>query len=138
MKVVVDVNVWISGLLWGGVPRKIIQLAQNHQIIIFASEALFKELEATLRRTKFDSKIQSLGLTVEDILDAATEIINFCPNISIDVPELRDVKDNHILAAALSAQVEVVITGDRDLFIGFREFCRNIHNESLRFCESLL
>lgn len=138
MKVVVDVNVWISGLLWGGVPRKITQLAQNHQIIIFASEALFKELEATLRRTKFDSKIQSLGLTVEDILDAATEIINFCPNISIDVPELRDVKDNHILAAALSAQVEVVITGDRDLFIGFREFCRNIHNESLRFCESLL
>jgi hypothetical protein len=117
MKVLVDVNVWISGLLWGGVPRKIIQLAQTHQIIIFASEALFKELEATLRRTKFDSKIQSLGLTVEDILDAATEIINFCPNISIDVPELRDVKDNHILAAALSAQAEVVITGDLDLLV---------------------
>lgn len=46
MKVVVDVNVWISGLLWGGVFRKIIQLAQTHQIIIFASEDLFHESDS--------------------------------------------------------------------------------------------
>ena len=117
MKVVVDVNVWISGLLWGGIPRKILQLAQTHQIIIFASDDLFKEVETTLIRAKFESKIISLGLTVESILDAATEIINFCPDISIQVPELRDVKDNHILAAALSAKAEVVITGDRDVLV---------------------
>jgi putative PIN family toxin of toxin-antitoxin system len=117
MKVVVDVNVWVSGLLWGGIPRKILQLAQTNQIIIFASDDLFKELETTLRRAKFESKIISLGLTVDAILDAATEIINFCPNISIQVPDLRDVKDNHILAAALSAKAEVLITGDRDLLV---------------------
>ena len=43
LKVVVDVNVWISGLLWGGFTRKIIQLAQTHQLIIFADEDLFQE-----------------------------------------------------------------------------------------------
>ncbi len=48
MKVVVDVNVWISALLWGGIPRQILQLGQNHQITIFASEELFAELENTL------------------------------------------------------------------------------------------
>jgi putative PIN family toxin of toxin-antitoxin system len=107
MKVVVDVNVWISGLLWQGIPQKILQLAQNNQVYIFASPDLFEELETTLRRKKFQSKIKSLGLTVEDILDASQEVLNFCPNISLNVPELRDSKDNHILAAAVSADAEV-------------------------------
>lgn len=117
MKVVVDVNVWISALLWSGVPREIIQLAQANQVTIFASEDLFHELEATLKRNKFASKIQSLGFTVEELLDASTEVLNFCPNVSINLPQLRDPKDNHILAAALSANAEVLITGDQDLLV---------------------
>lgn len=39
MRVVLDVNVWISGLLWGGVPSQMLRLARNQQITIFASEA---------------------------------------------------------------------------------------------------
>lgn len=117
MKVVVDVNVWISALLWQGLPRKIIQLAKNNQITIFASQSLFQELEITLRRNKFVSKIKSLSLTVEDILDATTEVLKFCPTISLEVPELRDIKDNHILATAVSAKAEVLITGDQDLLV---------------------
>lgn len=119
MKVVVDVNVLISALLWGGTPRKILILAQNNQISIFASPDLFQELETTLKRTKFQAKIKSLGLTVEDILDAATEVLQSCPNISldIDISQLRDIKDYHILAAAVSAQADFLITGDQDLLV---------------------
>ncbi|WP_222620659.1 putative toxin-antitoxin system toxin component, PIN family [Sphaerospermopsis sp. LEGE 00249] len=42
-----------------------------------------------------------------------------CPNISldIDISQLRDMKDYHILAAAVSAQAEVLITGDQDLLV---------------------
>ena len=32
MKVVIDVNVWVSGLLWGGVPAQILQLVQRGTI----------------------------------------------------------------------------------------------------------
>lgn len=53
MRVVLDVNVWISALLWGGVPGQMLRLARNQQITIFASEALFLELETSLRRDKF-------------------------------------------------------------------------------------
>ena len=34
MKVLLDTNIWISGLLWGGNPRKIIQLAVEEQIVL--------------------------------------------------------------------------------------------------------
>ncbi len=45
MRVVLDVNVWISALLWRGVPGQIVDLAQNQQITIFASASLLSELE---------------------------------------------------------------------------------------------
>ncbi|MBW4685270.1 MAG: putative toxin-antitoxin system toxin component, PIN family [Komarekiella atlantica HA4396-MV6] len=41
MRVILDVNVWISALLWGGVPGKTLRLARNQQINVFASERLF-------------------------------------------------------------------------------------------------
>ncbi|NMG09562.1 putative toxin-antitoxin system toxin component, PIN family [Brasilonema sp. UFV-L1] len=117
MKVVVDVNVWISALLWGGVPDKVLILAEDNQITIFASEALFLELETTLRRRKFQSKIQSLDLNVDDVINATRDVIQMCPDISVDAPQLRDSKDNKILAAAVAASVEVIITGDLDLLV---------------------
>jgi uncharacterized protein len=55
MRIVLDVNVWISGLLWGGIPGKLLNLARNERITIFASQALFLELETTLKRVKFES-----------------------------------------------------------------------------------
>ena len=55
MKVVIDVNVWVSGLLWGGVPAQVLQLAQQEQIESCISSELLLELETTLRRPKFQS-----------------------------------------------------------------------------------
>ncbi|WP_017317942.1 putative toxin-antitoxin system toxin component, PIN family [Mastigocladopsis repens] len=117
MKVVVDVNVWISALLWGGVPDKVLILAEDKKITIFASKALFLELETTLRRRKFQSKIQSLDLNVDDVINVTKDVIQMCPDISVDAPQLRDSKDNKILAAAVAASAEVIITGDLDLLV---------------------
>jgi hypothetical protein len=117
MRVVVDVNIWISALLWGGVPDKVVILAQEQTITIFASDALFLELETTLRRPKFQSKIQSLNLNLEDVIDATKDVLEFCPTISVDVPQLRDPKDTVVLAAAVAASAEAIVTGDLDLLV---------------------
>ncbi len=117
MRVVVDVNIWISALLWGGVPDKVLILAQEQKITIFASESLFLELETTLRRPKFQAKIQSLNLNLEDVIDATKDVLQFCPTISVDAPQLRDPKDTVVLAAAVAANAEAIITGDLDLLV---------------------
>ena len=57
MKVVIDVNVWVSGLLWGGVPAQVLRLVQQGQIASFISSELMLELETTLRRPKFQSQL---------------------------------------------------------------------------------
>jgi putative PIN family toxin of toxin-antitoxin system len=117
MKIIVDVNVWISAILWDGVPDQILQLAEDRKITIFASQPLLVELEATLNRRKFQARLQALDLTVDNIINAAQDIINFCPTTTIDVPQLRDPKDLTILAAAMSAGVDAIVTGDLDLLV---------------------
>jgi putative PIN family toxin of toxin-antitoxin system len=53
MRLVLDVNVWISGLLWGGSPRQIVNLAKAGKITIFVSEPILSELAEVLVRVKF-------------------------------------------------------------------------------------
>ncbi|MGI0481890.1 putative toxin-antitoxin system toxin component, PIN family [Geminocystis sp. CENA526] len=48
MKVVLDTNIWVSAIIWGGIPEKIIDLQQNQLITIAMSEELLRELENTL------------------------------------------------------------------------------------------
>jgi uncharacterized protein len=117
MRVVVDVNVWISGFLWKGIPEQVLLLAENQQITIFASEVLLTELEITLNRSKFQPKIEDQDSTVETLMNIAHRLSNSVPITSVDVPQLRDPKDAMILATALSANAEAIITGDRDLLI---------------------
>lgn len=117
MRVVLDVNVWISALLWGGVPDLVVLLAETQQIVVFASEPLFGELETTLRRPKFEQKIQSLDTTVEEILEGIRLLLQWCQPIAVDVPQLRDPKDLIIIATTVGANAEILVTGDRDLLI---------------------
>ncbi len=115
MRVVLDVNVWISGLLWRGIPSQILFLAQNEQITVFASEPLLYELKTRLVRPKFDSKIRALNLTVDDLMEVVEDLVQMCPTILVEVPQLRDQDDAKILAAGVAAGVDVIVTGDLDL-----------------------
>lgn len=115
MRVVLDVNVWVSALLWGGVPARIFTLARNQQITIFVSEPLLIELETTLRRSKFQQRIQQRGYSVEFLMSITKALSQMCPTILVEVPQLRDQDDAKILAAGVAAGVDVIVTGDLDL-----------------------
>lgn len=69
MKIVVDTNIFVSGWLWGGIPARLFRLARTHQLIICASEAILAELENTLNKQKLQAKLQSLGFTVNGLMN---------------------------------------------------------------------
>lgn len=50
MRVVLDVNVWVSGLLWRGVPGRIFDLAAANKITIYTSEPILADVEEILAR----------------------------------------------------------------------------------------
>ncbi len=117
MNVILDVNVWISALLWGGIPAQILRLAHQRKIVIFISNEIMLELETTLRRDKFKERIKKRGYSIEYLPNVVREISCYCSGIFLDVKELRDTKDTIILAAAITAQAQAIITGDLDLLV---------------------
>lgn len=42
---------------------------------------------------------------------------NYCPTVPVDAPQLRDPKDNLVLAAAVASNSEAIVTGDLDLLV---------------------
>ncbi len=115
MKVVIDTNVFVSGWLWGGVPARIFKLARNQQIVICASDQILAELNKTLSQNKLKPRFRDLGLTVEELQKGTEELVEIYPILERSFPELRDPNDWMILATAIAAQADVIITGDRDL-----------------------
>ncbi|MBN4001791.1 putative toxin-antitoxin system toxin component, PIN family [Nostoc sp. LPT] len=117
MRIVLDVNVWISGLLWVGIPGRIFDLAEEQKITIFVSEPIQEDIQEILGRKKLQAKIESLGVTIEDLLVVVRQLSELCPTVTVDFPQLRDPDDAVILATALAANAEVIVTGDLDLLV---------------------
>lgn len=121
MKIVVDTNVFVSALLWGGIPACLFRLARISEIRICASEAILAELEKTLNKPKILVKCQSLGFRVSDLMNATRELVEVYSVSAINIPSLRDIDDNIIIATAIASQADIIITGDRDLLV-FQEY----------------
>lgn len=118
MKVILDTNVWLSGLLWGGNPRKIIQLAEQKKITLYSFLLLFRESEETLSYPKLDRRLKMLEMTANELLSKVRLIAQFCrPQKLSLIPQLRDPKDKIILETALAIPVDAIISGDLDLLI---------------------
>jgi putative PIN family toxin of toxin-antitoxin system len=118
MRVTLDSNVWISALLFGGLPRQILHLANNGKIQICSSKILLEELEEVLNYPKLQKRITRLGTTANELLTIIQQLIQICPVAEIEpVPELRDQDDLIVLATAVAAQAVVIVSGDNDLLV---------------------
>ncbi len=117
MKVVLDTNIWLSALLWGGLPDQITQIAEIGQIQIFSSEPLLTELASTLTTTKIQRRIDLIGITAESVYLATRRVVTIVPIEELTILQLRDPKDAIVLATAISANADAIISGDQDLLV---------------------
>jgi putative PIN family toxin of toxin-antitoxin system len=53
VRVVLDANVVISGLLWTGIPHRLIRAAESGDFVPVASLAMLQEVRDALERPKF-------------------------------------------------------------------------------------
>jgi putative PIN family toxin of toxin-antitoxin system len=117
MIVVLDTNIWVSAIIWGGIPDEIISLQEQGKIEIASSRKLLSELENTFNKKKIQTKLEALQLTTSSAFSLVYESVNIYSIEKLIVPELRDPDDTIVLATAIAANAEVIITGDLDLLI---------------------
>jgi len=117
VKAVLDTNIWVSAVIWGGVPDQILLLRERQLLTIAMSQQLLNEIEATFNKKKLQPKLKDFNLTVSTLINLIRESVVLYPIEEISVPELRDPDDNIVLATAIAAKADAIITGDRDLLV---------------------
>jgi putative PIN family toxin of toxin-antitoxin system len=113
VRAVIDTNLVVSALLWGGTPERLIEAAGEGTIQLVTSQALIAELSELLNRAKFAAKLTARKLRAQHILERyllVAETIEAPANI---VPTVtRDPDDDAVLACALAANVDLIVSGD--------------------------
>src|SRR5947207_2085788 len=115
IRVVLDTNIIISGWLWSGSPRQVLNIARQRQIQSVISEMLLDELRDVLHRPKFVGRLSVIGKTVEVILSEYLQFTEIVEPAQIAPVIDRDPDDDAVLACAVGAKAGYIVTGDDHL-----------------------
>jgi len=114
-RVVPDTNIIVSGLLWRGNPRRILDAARDGIVELYTSPVLLEELEDVLSREKFVPRLAAANVTVQDLVSGYSALATVIEAEPIEPVILVDPDDDAVLACAFSADAEVIVSGDSDL-----------------------
>lgn len=115
MRIVADTNTVLSGLLWGGPPRRLIDLARARSVRLYTSVTLVAELAEVIARDKFAHRVHLAGLSAADLVQDYRRLAYLVEPQPLSEPASRDPDDDYVLACALAARAELIVTGDLDL-----------------------
>ena len=115
MRWVLDTNVVVSALLWAGPPQRLLGKALDATITLYSSPALIEELARTLQYAKLAQRIEQAGTTPAMLVAEYTALVTLVsPTQVLRVVE-RDPDDDQVIAAAIAANADVIVSGDKDL-----------------------
>lgn len=115
MRVVFDTNTIISGTLWSGNPRRVLDAARDEVFDLFTTQELINELIDVLGRDKFAARMREAGLSVAQVVDNFAAIATIVESESISPIVLRDPDDDAVIACAITSHSDVIVSGDSDL-----------------------
>lgn len=120
LKVCIDTNVWISGLLFSGIPAQIVDLALKKRFELILSKLILEELEKNLVH-KFDLKPKPASQLIFRIAEVANL---YEPEGRLHVISNKHA-DNLILETAWIGKAQYLVTGDRKHLLPL-EFFKNV------------
>lgn len=116
MRLVLDTNTVISALLWKGNEHALLTEAREREdIALYASPKLLAELADVISRNKFARAVTASGLPPDHLMSRYLDAVRVVAPADIPSVVLADPDDDHVLACALAAQADLIVSGDPDL-----------------------
>jgi uncharacterized protein len=116
VRFVLDTNLLVSGVIATGLPRRLVDGAKAGEFELCTSEVLLAELLDVLSRGKFAARLEQAGLTPLGIVDDLRRIAVIVAPVDTPRVVLTDPDDDHVIAAAVTGQADLIASGDkRDL-----------------------
>jgi len=117
LRVVLDTNVFVSSLLVkAGLPAQVLDAWRARRYLLVVSPAIIAEVQATLRYPRIQRKYALTDDDIEQLTDLLEQEALLVPGdaeVAGAVPE--DPSDEIVLACALDAQADLIVSGDRHL-----------------------
>lgn len=117
-RIVLDTNIVLSGLLWRGPPYGLLtHIGQNPGIQLFSSQALLDELTDVLTRPSPAKRLKLINKTAHEVLADYVNAVTVLQPQPLARPVCRDPEDDEVLALALLAEAQAIVSGDHDLLV---------------------
>lgn len=110
-KVVIDTNVFVSGVFFSGPPSRILRAWQDERIKISVSADILNEYKRVLEELATKFKEINFEYLIE-LLFIEAELV---PSCFFDEPICEDPDDDKFLACAMVSQSKYIISGDKHL-----------------------
>ena len=108
--IVIDTNVFVSAIVFGGQPRKLINLIADDVLSLVTAEELMTELRRIII-SKFPEFSEDLT-KVEKLLESDTTWVRLG---GVTIAVSRDPDDNKFIEVAVLGDCDYIISGDKDL-----------------------
>lgn len=111
MRIVLDTNVFISGVFFAGPPYRILQAWRDDRIhLVVCPEILAEYRQVAVRLSRTYKGIDILPMI--DLVTVRSKIVRVLP---LSKPVCEDPKDDVFLACALAGKTQTIVSGDRHL-----------------------
>lgn len=110
MKIVIDTNVFISAVFFGGLPLKVLQTVIAKQNEAYISPEIWDEYNDVIERItkKYPSRLK------QQLIDEVFKLFKvIIPSSEISI--CRDPDDDKFISCALDAECMYIVSGDGDL-----------------------
>ena len=116
MKIIIDTNVAISGLLWVGAPNQILKLCRNGVVLILECDETLDEIKSVLRYPKFSDRLSALRTTAVQVFAYFMNLVTYVPSPET-IPDVikQGPFDNIFLGLASENRAVLIVSGDRHL-----------------------
>lgn len=110
LRVVIDTNVYISGIFWSGLPRRVLDSAREKSYLVFTSAEILDELYGKLM-SKFSLREEEARFFVFDVLTFARPV-----EASERLKVIQaDPDDDKFIECGVSCGADYLISGDHHL-----------------------
>jgi putative PIN family toxin of toxin-antitoxin system len=116
VRIVLDTNVVLSALLWRGTPHQLLTAIRLQPgVQIYSSTALLDELADVLTRPSATKRLAVIGKTAREVLSDYVEAVELVEPTTVPRVVPTDPDDDQVIAAALTAHADLIVSGDSDL-----------------------
>jgi uncharacterized protein len=114
VRIVLDTNVVLSALLWRGTPFRLLEaIQQRSSSQLLSSAALLEELADVLTRPSTTKRLALINKAAATVLADYVEVIELVAPTEVPRVVPGDVDDDQVIATAVAAQADLIVSGDR-------------------------